>query len=88
MLLNLLQIQSIAFIVISLFIWQKRGRLENKEGNEVFLWIAAQVLFNSLILYVCHLDMSSLTLLMLASANGLATSLFLLLKKIPVKKLV
>ena len=87
MLLTLIQTQSISLMIVSMFIWQKNGRLEKEEGRSLITWMVNLFLGNAFLICLSPLDISAFSLLMIASINGLVTIAYLFLQKINIKKI-
>lgn len=81
MLLDLIQTQSISFLIIGLFLLQKNRHIEKFEVQSLFAWQANVLFVNFSLLFLTQIDCSSLEILMLASMNGLASIVFLFLQK-------
>lgn len=86
MLLSLIQTQSITLIIVTMFLWQKNGRLEKEEGRSLIAWLSHLMLGNLFLTCVFPVEMSAFNLLMIASLNGLATIAYLFIQKINFKK--
>ncbi|MBO0438083.1 hypothetical protein [Vagococcus fluvialis] len=86
MLLGLIQTQSITLIIVTMFLWQKNGRLEKEEGRSLIAWLSYLMLGNLFFTCVFPVEMSAFNLLMIASLNGLATIAYLFIQKINFKK--
>ena len=87
MLLILIQTQSITLMIVSMFIWQKNGRLEKEEGRSLIAWLVNLFLGNAFLICLSPLNVSAFNLLMIASINGLVTIAYLFLQKINIKKI-
>ena len=82
MLLGLIQTQIITIIILTMYLWQKNGRLEKEESRSLFAWVTNLFLINLFLRCIYPVDISAFNLLMIASINGLATIGYLFVQKI------
>ncbi|HCM90091.1 MULTISPECIES: hypothetical protein [Vagococcus] len=78
--LTIIQVQTITFIIVILFLVQKNGHLKKGESSNLIKWLVILFIVNALIICLSIIEMSAFNLLMLASINGLVTIAYLFIK--------
>ncbi|MGX7025505.1 hypothetical protein [Vagococcus hydrophili] len=84
--LTIIQVQTITFIIVILFLVQKNGHLKRKESSSLLTWLAVLSAANALIICLSIIEVSAFNLLMLASVNGLVTILYLYIQNYELSK--
>ncbi|MEG0254629.1 MAG: hypothetical protein RR554_02785 [Vagococcus sp.] len=77
MFISIVLTQLIVWGIFSLFILQRNGRLEKTEKTGFSKWLILLFILNYIVICASLLEITSFTLLMMASANGLLTILYI-----------
>ncbi|MDT2863730.1 hypothetical protein [Vagococcus carniphilus] len=82
MLESILLTQFIALIIMGLFLFQTNGKLEKHEFLDVIGWLGFLFILSYSLICSTLFEISSFSLLMMASLNGIMTVFFIFSKKI------
>lgn len=82
MLISIVLTQVLVWGILCLFLFQRNGHLERTEKSGFAKWLTILFVVNYIVVCTSLLEITSFSLLMMASANGLLTVFYIFSQKL------